>query len=109
MSVRGQKFIPATYIPYIKRWKAGLEDGMRGQGMISRHIKRYLLDKFDSKCSKCNWNEVHPITGNIPVEVEHIDGNHKNNKEENLTLLCPNCHSLTGTYRNLNKGNGRKR
>lgn len=25
----------------------------------------------------------------------------------NLILLCPNCHSLTPTYKALNKGNGR--
>lgn len=30
-----------------------------------------------------------------------------NNKEENLLLLCPNCHSLTSTYKGANKGNGR--
>ena len=30
-----------------------------------------------------------------------------NNKEENLTLLCPNCHSLTPTAKGANKGNGR--
>lgn len=42
----------------------------------------------------------------MPLEVEHIDGDSTNNKEYNLTLLCPNCHSLTKTYRGLNKGNG---
>jgi hypothetical protein len=31
-----------------------------------------------------------------------------NNKEENLILLCPNCHSLTSTFGSLNIGNGRK-
>lgn len=30
-----------------------------------------------------------------PLEIEHIDGNALNNKEDNLILLCPNCHSLT--------------
>ena len=29
------------------------------------------------------------------------------NKEDNLEVLCPNCHSLTETYGSLNK-NGRK-
>lgn len=44
----------------------------------------------------------------FPLEVEHIDGNFENNSEENLTLLCPNCYSLTPTYKGANKGNGRK-
>ena len=48
------------------------------------------------------------FTKKIPLEVEHIDGNSQNNKEENLTLLCPSCHSLTKTYKGANKGKGRK-
>jgi predicted HNH restriction endonuclease len=42
------------------------------------------------------------------LEIEHIDGNFENNAEENLELLCPNCHSLTSTYKGANKGSGRK-
>ena len=38
----------------------------------------------------------------IPLEIHHIDGNHKNNKLENLQILCPNCHSLTTNYRGKN-------
>ena len=30
------------------------------------------------------------------------------NKEDNFEVLCPNCHSLTSTYKSLNKGKGRK-
>jgi hypothetical protein len=45
-----------------------------------------------------------PTIGNVPVEVEHKDGNHKNNSPDNIILLCPNCHSLTPTYKALNIG-----
>ena len=31
-----------------------------------------------------------------------------NNAPENLEILCPNCHSLTGNYKHLNIGNGRE-
>ena len=55
------------------------------------------------KCMECGWSERNPHTGNIPIELEHIDGDFKNNKEENLKLLCPNCHSLTKTYKGANK------
>ena len=81
---------------------------MRGKYGISRHIHRYLMEKFNAKCSRCGWGEVNPYTGNIPLEIEHIDGNYLNNKEENLDLLCPNCHSLTETYKGANRGKGRK-
>lgn len=96
------------YKGYIERWKQGLEKGLKGQYGISLHIKKYLFNKYDNKCSICGWGEKNPYTGKIPLEVEHIDGNYLNNKEENLTLLCPNCHSLTATYKGANKGNGRK-
>lgn len=96
------------YNLYIDRWKKGLETGMKGKTSISRHIKKYLFEKYDNRCSKCGWGEVNPYTGNIPLEIEHRDGNYLNNSEENLDLLCPNCHSLTATYKGANKGHGRK-
>lgn len=96
------------YIDYIKKWKNGEISGMIGNAWIdiSKYIRRYLFEKFDYKCSRCGWSEINPYTNKLPLEVEHIDGDATNNKEENLTLLCPNCHSLTKTYRGANKGNG---
>ena len=66
------------------------------------------MEKYQCKCSKCGWGEENPFSHTIPLEVEHIDGNFQNNREDNLTLLCPNCHSLTPTYKGANKRNGRK-
>lgn len=56
---------------------------------------------------QCGWNQRHSITHRIPLEIDHIDGNANNNNEDNLRLLCPNCHSLTPHFRNLNRGHGR--
>lgn len=67
----------------------------------------YCSNKCHNEDYYCGWGEKNEYTGKIPLEVEHIDGNSENNKEENLTLLCPNCHSLTKTYKGANKGNGR--
>lgn len=94
------------YKQYINRWKAGIENGMRGEYQISSHIRRYLFEKYDNKCEKCGLCEVNPSTGCVPLEVHHIDGDYTNNTEDNLLLLCPNCHALTETYKSLNK-NGR--
>ena len=97
------------YSSYIKRWLEGEEDGLQPAGEItSRHVKRYLRETYDNKCQLCSWAEVNPYTGIVPVEVDHIDGNYKNNRIENLRLICPNCHSLTSTFRALNKGSGRR-
>lgn len=94
------------YKTYIEEWKKGIVDGMRGEYQISSYIKNYIFEKYNNKCAICGWKEKNPYTNNIPLEIEHKDGNYKNNKEENLILLCPNCHSLTSTYKgaNLNKG-----
>ena len=96
------------YKQYIEKWKKGLEKGTRGDYQISMYIKTYLFKKYKNKCANCGWGETNKYTGNIPLEVEHVDGNYKNNKEENLILLCPNCHSLTSTYKGANLNNGRK-
>lgn len=94
------------YKQYIDRWKHGLEDGLKGKYQISSYIRRYLFKKYNNQCAKCGWSEFNLWTGNIPLEIHHIDGDYTNNEESNLLLLCPNCHSLTATYKALNK-NGR--
>ena len=96
------------YKEYILKWKNGEIDGMRGDYQISMHLKTYLFKKYNNKCARCGWGEVNKYTGNIPLEIEHIDGNYKNNSEENLIVLCPNCHSLTSTYKGANINHGRK-
>ncbi len=62
--------------------------------------KRVILEQ-SYKCEKCNLSEWlgKPLT----LELEHIDGNHQNNTRNNLIAICPNCHSLTDTWRGRNK------
>lgn len=91
------------YKEYISKWKNGEENGMRGEYGLSKHIKRYLLEKSNHKCEKCGWGETNQFTNTIPLEIHHIDGDYTNNKEENLQVLCPNCHSLTETHKSHNK------
>ncbi|MFG2945502.1 HNH endonuclease signature motif containing protein [Streptomyces adustus] len=40
----------------------------------------------------------------LPLEVDHIDGNWRDNRIGNLRLLCPNCHSTTDSFRGRGKG-----
>lgn len=98
------------YKQKIKQWKDGEWDGTTGDRWIdiSGSIKKYIFEKYNNQCARCGWNEINPYTGTLPLEIEHIDGDATNNKEENLILLCPNCHSLTATYRGANKGNGKR-
>lgn len=96
------------YQSYIARWKDGKVKGLLAIGVVSGHVKRYLRRKFRNKCCLCGWSEVNPKTNIVPLVADHIDGNWKNNSEQNLRLVCPNCDSLSPTYAGLNKGNGRQ-
>lgn len=91
----------------LQKWLAGEVPGSEW-GQLPKYAKEYLYSLRGRLCWECGWNQVHPVTGNIPVEIDHIDGNPTNNALENLRVLCPNCHSLTPTFRNLNP-RGRKR
>ena len=91
------------YDSFIKRWLSGLESGTSGHKGISLHIRRFVFEKYESKCVECGWCKPHPADGKIPLEVDHIDGNWKNTTESNLRLLCPCCHALTHTYKSRNK------
>ena len=93
---------------YIQRWQNGEENGLMGKYGISRYIRKYLLQKNNYKCEKCGWGEINPFTNKIALEIHHIDGDYTNNKEENLQVLCPNCHSLTANYRNSGNHEGRE-
>ena len=95
---------------FIQQWKSGNITGTVGvtSRVLSHHIRKYLFVKYENKCSLCGWSVIHPITKQVPLEIDHIDGNSENSIEKNLRLICPNCHSLTSHFRNLNKGNGRK-
>jgi hypothetical protein len=48
-------------------------------------------------CDHCKLKEWYGLP--ITLELDHIDGNNKNNSRINLHALCPNCHSLTPTWR----------
>ena len=97
------------YTDYISRWKIGNATGNIGKDaeQISAHVRRYMFEKYCGVCCKCGWCQENKFTRKVPLQVNHIDGNSRNSQEENLELLCPNCHSLTPNYGSRNKGNGR--
>lgn len=100
--------ITQQYENYIAKYLAGTISGTRNDGDLSHYVRKYLLKTSGNCCSECGWNKVNPVTGKIPVEIDHINGDSTNNRPENLRVLCPNCHSLTPTFRALNVGRGRK-
>jgi len=66
-----------------------------------RTIRKIVIQEQEGKCLMCgisSWRN-NPIS----LQVDHIDGNFKNNKRSNLRALCPNCHSQTETWGSRNK------
>ena len=72
-------------------------------GVTTAKLKTRLLLKglLDRRCYRCGLTEWQGQP--IPLELEHTNGNRLDNRIENLSLLCPNCHALTSTYRGRNK------
>ncbi len=100
----------------IKHFKGrGWNAGMRGIGKPRIPLKEILVknSQFQSfklkkrlfvaglkpqHCEQCGWAKQ-TISGHLPLELDHINGNRYDNRLKNLRVLCPNCHSLTENHR----------
>ena len=84
-------------------YKHPIEDYFNNNRRFTSHkLKLRLIDEgyMEHKCNCCglsNWNNKP-----IPLELHHIDGIHVNNNQNNLMLLCTNCHTQTDNYGNKN-------
>jgi len=71
----------------------------------SRVPKRYLKEKRGHKCEICG--ETVWMGKQIPLVLDHIDGNAGNWLLTNLRLVCGNCDMQLPTYKSKNKSGGR--
>ena len=113
--LKGQRYcslkcsLEHRYRVYIKQWLAGTRSGStkdpsRKAGYKpSPYVVRWLRETRGNKCEKCGWCKRHPLSGTVPLQPHHIDGNGSNNRPENLKLLCPSCHSLTPNWGSRNR------
>jgi len=75
----------------------------------STRLKTRLIEEgyLEDRCGKCGslpeWNGE-PLN----LQLDHIDGNRRNNLLSNLRIVCPNCHSQTPTYAARNRRNPKR-
>lgn len=81
------------------RLRKYLETPFEQLGMVNK--RRRVFEEQDHKCARCGIDAWQGLP--INLELEHKDGNHCNNSRDNLEGLCPNCHSITATWRGRNK------
>lgn len=78
-------------------WKDGRKSGTMAF-THSEFVRNYMMEKYHKKCQVYGWGEINHFTKKVPLQLHHIDGDPANNNEDNLQLLCPNCHALTDNF-----------
>jgi hypothetical protein len=98
---------------HIPQGRGSNKNNLRG-GFVARPIQEYLTKNsnasrtalkkrllkeglLENKCYECGqapeWNG-RPLV----LQLEHKNGDGRDNRLENLEMLCPNCHTQTPTY-----------
>lgn len=71
---------------------------LKGHTTLKRLISFSLRERKCEECGLDSWRGKP-----IPLEIDHIDGDHFNNEISNIRIICPNCHTQTPTYCGKNK------
>ncbi len=72
------------------------------------HLKMRLLAEGlkQNICERCGLTEW--LDEPLAMQLHHLNGSGKDNRLENISFLCPNCHAQTGNWggRNVRRVNG---
>ena len=69
-------------------------------------LRKLVISRDGYSCSSCRnttW-----LDKQIPLWLDHIDGNASNNLPSNLRMVCLNCDALNSTFGGKNRGKGRR-
>lgn len=71
-------------------------------GSTSRLRRRLIAAGLKKpECEECGLREWRGKP--LSLALDHVNGDHTDNRLENLRILCPNCHALTDTWCSRNR------
>lgn len=76
-----------------------IEHSVVGTGYVKKLMM--LAPEYEHKCKICGNTEW--LGKPIALELDHVNGDHYDNRKDNLRFICPNCHALTDTWKGRNK------
>ncbi|GHA70730.1 HNH endonuclease [Streptomyces termitum] len=101
-SRRGRPWRPRTPGTFLVR-----QTGPQARRVPSDRLAWAMTETgIPKECARCG-NEGVWLGRPLRLEIDHIDGDWRDNRIENLRFLCPNCHSTTDGYRGRGKGRAR--
>ena len=87
------RHVRLTQTPWEKIFCLGTKK-VSGKRLLTRLIR---AGKREWKCEECGLTEWRGRP--IPLDVHHINENNVDNREENLMVLCKNCHGQKHPYK----------
>lgn len=91
------KFVDASYRGSRKYKQPPIADILEGRVSPTHYdpqkLKQMIIQMgfIEPKCSKCGYDTARIIDGKVPLILNHIDGDVKNWKLDNLEFMCYNC------------------
>ncbi|MFN2555282.1 MAG: HNH endonuclease signature motif containing protein [Nitriliruptorales bacterium] len=103
--MRGQGWAKGTKNPSLGNTRPLEEILVESSNYLNTNSLKLRLFKEGLKervCEACGISEW--LGRPAPLQLDHVNGDRRDNRIENLRILCPNCHSQTDTWCSRNKG-----